>query len=217
MTDKVLIAKQMRRALQEFVVANAKDDSQMMEFADLYPEWETLVVAKMPCKAGTTFKWGMDENNEAQLWSFVDDYTPVAEYNPNVDVSHYRKIGWTEDGKYRIWSKPYGPEDAYDKDDIVSYNGKLWKSDRDGNVYCPVSSEIGAWEEYDDTVVEPVEPPKEDENFPTWVQPDKPENGYKKGDIVEHDGKYWISNVDNNIAVPKDGVSEWSVYVSETK
>lgn len=209
MADKILMAKQLRRAIQDFIATNVKDEAGMMEFADIYPTWDSLVLEEMTIPAGTVFQWGKNKDGETQLWSFVSDYKPDFSVEPETDSTHYKKIGFTEDGKYPLWSKPYGPEDAYNKNDIVSYDGKLWRSDRDGNIYCPVSNVDAAWEEYEEGSDTP--------SFPAWSQPDKPENGYKKGTIVEYEGKYWISNVDNNVAVPKDGISEWSVYVSEVK
>lgn len=42
-----------------------------------------------------------------------------------------------------------------------------------------------------------------------WEQPDST-NGYKTGDIVIHNEKYWISLVDNNVWEPgATGVSQW--------
>lgn len=47
-----------------------------------------------------------------------------------------------------------------------------------------------------------------DENvIPAWEQPDST-NTYKKGDKVTHNGKMWVSDVDNNSWEP--GVYGWS-------
>ena len=35
------------------------------------------------------------------------------------------------------WKQPEGAHDAYNKDDVVSHNGKLWKSTVDANVWEP--------------------------------------------------------------------------------
>ena len=35
------------------------------------------------------------------------------------------------------WTQPLGATDAYNKDDVVSHNGKLWKSTVDANVWEP--------------------------------------------------------------------------------
>lgn len=43
--------------------------------------------------------------------------------------------------------------------------------------------------------------------IPVWEQPDST-NPYMKGDIVQHNGTTWISDVDNNVWEP--GVYGWS-------
>lgn len=50
-----------------------------------------------------------------------------------------------------------------------------------------------------------------DENvIPEWEQPDST-NTYKTGDVVTHNGKIWVSTVDNNSWEP--GVYGWSEKV----
>lgn len=46
------------------------------------------------------------------------------------------------------------------------------------------------------------------EIIPEWEQPDST-NPYMKGDKVTHNGKTWVSDVDNNVWEP--GVYGWSV------
>lgn len=50
-----------------------------------------------------------------------------------------------------------------------------------------------------------------DENvIPAWEQPDST-NPYMKGDKVTHDGKTWVSDIDNNVWAP--GVYGWTGLV----
>jgi len=44
------------------------------------------------------------------------------------------------------------------------------------------------------------------ETIPEWVQPEST-NPYMKGDKVTHNGKTWVSNIDNNVWEP--GVYGW--------
>lgn len=44
--------------------------------------------------------------------------------------------------------------------------------------------------------------------IPEWVQPDST-NPYRKGDKVTHNGKTWISDIDNNVWEP--GVYGWKI------
>ena len=45
------------------------------------------------------------------------------------------------------------------------------------------------------------------ETIPEWVQPDST-NPYAKGDKVTHNGKTWVSDIDNNVWEP--GVYGWA-------
>ena len=52
----------------------------------------------------------------------------------------------------------------------------------------------------------------EDGKILPWVQPDST-NPYMAGDKVMHNGKTWVSDVDNNVWEP--GVYGWTEYVEE--
>ena len=143
MATKEIKARQLRRALQLFVQGNITDESQMMEVADIYPSWEDLLASKKEYPAKTVFKWGEDANGETQLWSFISAYTPQEIYPPDVDISHYKKVGVDESG-VMAWTQPLGATDAYMQGDIVSHNGKHWVSSVDNNVWEPG---VYGWEE----------------------------------------------------------------------
>jgi len=59
-------------------------------------------------------------------------------------VSLYKAIGVTEGG-YPKWIQPLGASDAYNMGDTVGYNGVLYRSLIDGNVWSPDSYPQG-WE-----------------------------------------------------------------------
>ena len=40
------------------------------------------------------------------------------------------------------------------------------------------------------------------DEFPRWVQPTGAQDAYMKGDKCSHNGKHWISDVDNNVWEP---------------
>lgn len=46
------------------------------------------------------------------------------------------------------------------------------------------------------------------EEWPEWVQPTGAQDAYMAGDKVSHNGKHWISAVDNNVWEP--GVYGWT-------
>ena len=45
------------------------------------------------------------------------------------------------------------------------------------------------------------------EEYPEWVQPTGAHDAYNIGDKVTHNGKTWVSDVDNNVWEP--GVYGW--------
>lgn len=135
MNKNLLQAQQARRVFELFA-AQITDESVMMEVADMYPTWEQLVAKKAECKAGTVFRWGVNDDNETQLWQFISDYVPNEIYPPDQDIAQYKKIGITEDGT-PIWTQPLGTTDAYMTGDTVSHNGEIWVSDVDNNVWEP--------------------------------------------------------------------------------
>jgi len=52
---------------------------------------------------------------------------------------------------YPIWSQPTGAQDAYNKGDIVDYNGTLYESTMDGNTYSPEAYPAG-WVVYEEVL-----------------------------------------------------------------
>lgn len=64
---------------------------------------------------------------------------------PDATPALYTPIGLNPQG-YPKWSRPTGAHDAYNTGDIVDYNGTLYKSLIDGNVYSPEEYPAG-WEE----------------------------------------------------------------------
>ena len=144
MTNTVQAALELRKALQIFLATldvdtNAAD---MMEVASVFPKYK---VGKA-YKTKEVFSYGENSVGDAQLYQVLQDHTSTAEWTPDTAVSLYKKIGVTEDG-YPEWVQPLGASDAYNNGDIVSYNGTLYKSTIDGNVWSPETYSQG-WEVY---------------------------------------------------------------------
>lgn len=139
--DKRQSMEQIRRALQMFV-ANLTDE-QALEVATVYPAY---VVGKAYV-TGEFFTYGENATGDPQLYKVVQNHTSAAEWKPDATPSLYTPIGLTEEG-YPVWSRPTGAHDAYNTDDIVDYNGTLYKSLIDGNVYSPEEYPAG-WEKFE--------------------------------------------------------------------
>lgn len=137
---KIQAAEQLRRAIQLFAQSLTNDEA--MEIATVFPKYEVGKVYK----ANEMFVFGENNVGDPQLYRVVSDHTSQADWTPNTTPALYTPIGLTDDG-YPVWSKPSGAHDAYNMGDIVDYNGKLYESKIDGNVYSPDEYPAG-WEEY---------------------------------------------------------------------
>ena len=141
--DKRQATEQLRRALQMF--AQTLTDEEAMEIATVYPKYE---VGKA-YNVGEFLTYGKNGTGDPQLYKVVQAHTSQEDWTPDVTESLYEPIGLNKEG-YPVWSKPSGAHDAYNKDDIVDYNGTLYKSLIDGNIYSPDEYTAG-WEIYEVT------------------------------------------------------------------
>lgn len=136
--NKLQVAEQFRKALQMF--AASLDDERAMEVATIYDQWE---IGKN-YTIGEFVTYGTNGVGDPQLYKVVQAHTSQADWTPDAVPSLYVAIGLDKDG-YPIWSKPTGAHDAYNTGDIVDYNGTLYKSLINGNVYSPEEYPSG-WE-----------------------------------------------------------------------
>lgn len=137
--NRLQMAEQFRKAVQMF--AASLTEEQAMEIATMYDAWE---VGKTYA-AGVYLTYGVNSVGDPQLYKVVQAHTSQADWMPDKTPSLYVAIGLDDDG-YPVWSQPTGAHDAYNKGDIVDYNGKLYESLADGNVYSPDAYPAG-WKE----------------------------------------------------------------------
>lgn len=117
-------------------------DEEALVCVRLYREWEigkTYVV-------GEFLTYGINNVGDPQLYKVVQAHTSQADWTPDTTASLYDAIGLDDNG-YPVWAQPTGAHDAYNKGDIVNYNGTLYRSLIDGNVYSPDAYPAG-WEVY---------------------------------------------------------------------
>ena len=138
--NKLQAAEQFRKALQMF--AATLSEEQAMEIATVYDEWKPGVAYVQ----NTYLTYGKNDVNDPQLYKVVQNHTSQSDWTPDMVPSLFTPIGLDDDG-YPIWAQPTGAHDAYNKGDIVNFNGKLYKSLIDGNVYSPEAYPAG-WELY---------------------------------------------------------------------
>lgn len=131
-------AEQLRRTLQMF--AGTLPETQALEVATVYPQYQT----GHDYNTGEYLTCGADENGDPLLYKVVQDHTSQEDWSPADTPALYTCISLTPSG-YPVWSQPTGAHDAYNTGDIVSYNGALYKSTMDGNVWAPDAYPQG-WE-----------------------------------------------------------------------
>ena len=137
--DRLQAAEQLRKALQMF--AQTLTDEQAMEIATVYPAYEV----GRAYSTDEMLTYGINEVGDPQLYRVVQAHTSQSDWTPDATPALYTPIGLSEEG-YPVWSQPTGAHDAYNIGDIVDYNGTLYKSLIDGNVWSPEEYPAG-WEE----------------------------------------------------------------------
>ncbi len=138
--NRLQAAEQLRKALQIFAASLA--DEQAMEVVAIYDPWQ---IGKSYA-VGEFLTYGKNGVGDPQLYKVAQTHTSQADWTPDNTASLYTAIGLDDSG-YPVWSQPTGAHDAYNKGDIVNYNGTLYKSVIDGNVYSPDAYPAG-WEVY---------------------------------------------------------------------
>lgn len=137
--NRLQIAEQFRKALQMF--AMSLEDEKAMEVAAIYDLWEV----GRAYTTGEFFTYGVNSVGDPQLYKVAQDHTSQADWKPDITPALYVAIGLDEEG-HPVWSQPTGAHDAYNKGDIVDYNGTLYESLIDGNIYSPEAYPAG-WNE----------------------------------------------------------------------
>ena len=205
---------ELRRALQIFAATLHDNEETAMQIASLYPVW----AADKQYKANDIIQYGTNSVGDPQLYLVLQAHKSQSDWLPDATASLYKKMGISESG-YPIWTQPLCAVDAYNIGDIVSYNGKLYKSIINANVWSPDVYPAG-WEEYTESTgggdsgetggggtTEPETPPTE--TIPDFVQPTGAHDAYKKGDKVRFNGKIYESLIDANAYSPSAYPAGW--------
>lgn len=115
-------------------------DEQAMEVVAVFDPWEINKVYSV----GDFLTYGTNGVSDPQLYKVVQGHTSQEGWLPDVTPALYVAVG-LDDGGYPVWSQPTGAHDAYNTGDIVNYEGALYKSLIDGNIYSPDTYPAG-WE-----------------------------------------------------------------------
>lgn len=107
-------------------------DEQALSCVRLYRTWE---VGK-EYRIDEFLTYGTNGVGDPQLYKVCQAHTSQADWTPDIVPALYVAVGLDDDG-FPIWVQPTGAHDAYNKGDTVDYNGSLYESVIDGNVYSP--------------------------------------------------------------------------------
>ena len=140
--NKKQAALEFRKAVQFYLStldADA-DTDKILSVASVFPKYES----GKAYKTKDIFSYGENSVGDSQLYQVLQDHTSAEAWPPDTSTSLYKRIGVTDEG-YPEWVQPIGASDAYNTGDVVSYNGTLYKSLIDGNVWAPDAYPTG-WE-----------------------------------------------------------------------
>lgn len=99
-----------------------------------------------------------------------------------------------------IWEQPFGGHDSYNTGDQISFNGDVYVSLVDGNVWSP-STYPNGWE-----LIENSEPGY---NPDEWTQPSGAHDCYQMGAIIQFENRYYKSLIDANVWSPAVYPAGW--------
>ncbi len=154
------------------------DDDAAIENAILFPSW----------KVGMNYSVGERIRYNNLLYKVLQAHTSQSDWTPDVAPSLFARILSENPNVIIDWVQP-DSTNGYSTGTLVKYNGKIWMSTADNNIWIPGT--IGApWTEYND--------------FNEW----NANTTYNKDDVVVYKNYYWQSLVNNNSVEP--GVANWA-------
>ena len=115
-------AKQLRQLIEQLAVT--LDDETALAGVELFPMWAI----------GRSYAAGDRVQHGGTLYKCVQAHTSQADWTPDATPALWVVVSIDE---YPEWVQPTGAHDAYNTGDKVSYNGKHYVCDINGNVYAP--------------------------------------------------------------------------------
>src|SRR5699024_738659 len=117
--------------------------------------------------------------------------------------------------------QPEGAHDSYTIGDKVLFEGQVYESIIDANVWSPITNPQG-WslvvevedseDEEPQEPEEPIEPEEEEpEEVADFVTPTGGHDAFSVGDRVRFNGKVYESTIDSNIWSPSDYPQGWTL------
>ena len=219
---KAIVAKQNEdlKGLIGIIYSGELTDEQRESINSIYPTWEV----------DTDYSEGDVVNYDNSLYKVVQAHTSQEEWKPTDTPAIYTPYlnvnVETDEGDVEIISdfkQPQGTHDAYAKGTKVVFNGSVYESTIDSNVYSPTDYPQGWTLVEDKSTEEPVEEPvKEEEpvedtpveeevtSIPEFKQPTGAQDAYSLGDLVLYNGSTYESAIANNVYSPEAYPQGWT-------
>ena len=102
------------------------DDQDSLEASVLFPKWS----------AGVAYSKGMKVRYNEILYSVLTDHTSQADWTPDIAPSLFAKVLIPDPNVIPEWEQP-DSTNAYMTGDKVVYNGTVYESTIDNNVWSP--------------------------------------------------------------------------------
>ena len=134
--DALERARQTRRAIELY--AETATDEQAVQIPGLFPQWS----------AGATYSAGFRTQFEGLLYRCLTAHTSQETWKPDVSPSLFVKVISSISGEIPEWEQP-SADNSYMKGDKVRYDGKVYESLIDNNVWSPIGYPQG-WKEVEE-------------------------------------------------------------------
>lgn len=129
-----------QQAAYQSNIATLSDDVALL-IPEVYPAWSGN---------GIEYKKDMRVTYNGVLYKVLQDHTSQETWTPTDAASLFAKVLTSTDGTIPDWEQPTA-ENAYMKGDKVRYNGKVYESLIDNNVWKPDEYPAG-WKEVTETI-----------------------------------------------------------------
>jgi hypothetical protein len=118
-------------ATRDLIRSDAITAEETAELVGLYPEW----------RAGTAYAVGDLAAYQGTLYQCLQAHTSQADWPPDITPALW--LSKSPKGVILEWKQPTGGHDAYNTGDLVLFQGQVYESTIDGNVWSPVDYPAG--------------------------------------------------------------------------
>lgn len=170
------------------VTTHPKEIVSSLVVVKAYPDW----VPNIAVVAGEIYRYPEDRN----LYQVIQSHTTQSDWDPVTAKALYKRYYEPDDDPWE-WIQPLGAHDAYPLGAKVLYEGDVWESTINANVWAPG---VTGWKNLTGTTPE---------TYAAWVQPTGAHDAYNIGDKVIFNGHLWESLINANVWSPTVYPAGW--------